>query len=448
MSKISFKKIGNGIMKGAKAYACKGRYYLTHKEYVEKGAMVLEEGVWHDIISDRHYELTKDFPAPQFVKNVVQFLKMQARKECTPHKVHRRIGEFKGELVYDLGGGKYAVLGGKKPMIKKSSTAPFSRCDLFMSQPEPDFSDKKKGWKLLRELLNVSDEDFILVQYWLVSAFLQEGERPVLLVNGPQGSGKSSMMKMLKMLLDPYEGWEVPGLPKNEEDLFVAASKHSILMFDNISKFSKGMSDAVCRIATGGGITKRKLYSDSDEYSIAVKSLIAMNGISDFASAGDLLDRAVVVTCESISELNRKTKVDMLADFEEAKPAILGAILWAAHYGYKNYDESNSDLPIRMADAVAFSAAWYDKIYEDKETLMEMLESNQEKVATLPLEADIFASYFIKFIENKKNGAGMPKGCMTIYHHLCQKKVEESTFQRLLTSLGKELHYLSLVLRL
>jgi hypothetical protein len=82
------------------------------------------------------------------------------------------------------------------------------------------------------------------------------------------------------------------------------------------------------------------------------------------------------------------------------------AILWAAHYGCKYYDEYNSDLPIRMADAAAFSVAWYDKIYDGKDTLMEMLESNQEKVAALPLEADIFASYFIKFMEEVEEWSG------------------------------------------
>jgi hypothetical protein len=42
--------------------------------------------------------------------------------------------------------------------------------------------------------------------------------------------------------------------PKKEEDILIAASNSWIVSFDNLSSIPQALSDAFCRLSTGGGI--------------------------------------------------------------------------------------------------------------------------------------------------------------------------------------------------
>jgi uridine kinase len=61
-----------------------------------------------------------------------------------------------------------------------------------------------------------------------------------LAVEGESGSGKTTLCHMLRKLLDanaaPHRA-----TPRNEDDL---------IAFDNVSRISKDMADAICRLAT------------------------------------------------------------------------------------------------------------------------------------------------------------------------------------------------------
>ncbi len=71
-------------------------------------------------------------------------------------------------------------------------------------------------------------------------------------------------MRVLVALTDPAVV-ELRTLPKDERDLAIAASRWWVLAFDNLSYVSPQMSDAMCRLATGGGLGTRQLYTDDGE---------------------------------------------------------------------------------------------------------------------------------------------------------------------------------------
>ena len=56
----------------------------------------------------------------------------------------------------------------------------------------------------LREFLNVKDDaDFVLVVAWLLMALRGHGPYPVLVVAGEQGTAKSTLMALLRQLVEP-----------------------------------------------------------------------------------------------------------------------------------------------------------------------------------------------------------------------------------------------------
>ena len=118
----------------------------------------------------------------------------------------------------------------------------------------------------LRQFLNVRTEnDFVLTVAWLLASLRGKGPFPVLAVAGEQGSAKSTFSAIVRALVDPNAA-PLRALPRQDEELFIAANNGHVLAFDNISgALPSWTSDTLCRLATGGGFAKRQLYSDADE---------------------------------------------------------------------------------------------------------------------------------------------------------------------------------------
>jgi len=109
----------------------------------------------------------------------------------------------------------------------------------------------------LRWLLNVkTDADFVLVIAWALACLLNRGPYPVIVLSGEQGSAKSTFLAILRALLDPNAA-PLRALPREDRDLFIAASNSHVLAFDNVSSLPAWISDTLCRLATGGGFAFR-----------------------------------------------------------------------------------------------------------------------------------------------------------------------------------------------
>jgi hypothetical protein len=67
-----------------------------------------------------------------------------------------------------------------------------------------------------------------------------------------------------------------------------------VVAFDNVSSLLGWLSDDISRLATGIGFGTQ-LYSDMDEILVNVSRPVAMDGIAEVASRGDLLDRSLVL---------------------------------------------------------------------------------------------------------------------------------------------------------
>ena len=122
----------------------------------------------------------------------------------------------------------------------------------------------------LRELLNIqSSDDFILIVSWAEFAALRGiGPYPVLAVSGEHGSAKSTLVRILRALIDPSVA-PLRSLPPSERDLFVSADDNFVQAFDNISGLSAPLSDALCRLATGGAFASRQFFRNKGEVVIS-----------------------------------------------------------------------------------------------------------------------------------------------------------------------------------
>src|SRR4029453_6225053 len=97
----------------------------------------------------------------------------------------------------------------------------------------------------LGRFFNVGDgSDFVLVVCWLLAAMRERGPYPVLAISGEQGTAKSTLVAILRALIDPNAS-PLRALPREDRDLFIAASNGWLLAFDNVSGLPAGISDTL-----------------------------------------------------------------------------------------------------------------------------------------------------------------------------------------------------------
>ncbi len=176
----------------------------------------------------------------------------------------------------------------------------------------------------LWRLVNIPEEDRPLVLAWLVEALRDGTPYPVLELVGEQGSAKSTTQRVLRAFVDPNKvALRAP--PKTREDIFVSAGSAHVVSFENLSGLSAEYSDALCTIATGGGIASRLLYSNGEEHVIETRNPVMLNGIGAIVTRPDLLDRAIVATLPVITD--RVTEGEHAALLEKLSPSIMGGLL-------------------------------------------------------------------------------------------------------------------------
>src|SRR4029450_10868220 len=125
-----------------------------------------------------------------------------------------------------------------------------------------------------------------------------------------QGSAKSTFSAMLRALLDPNTA-PLRALPREDRDLFIAATNGHGLVFETGSGLRKGISDTLCRLASGGGFAIRQLYTDQDEVLFDATRPVILNGIEEIVTRPDLADRALFLTLDPIPEKCRRPEAEL-----------------------------------------------------------------------------------------------------------------------------------------
>ena len=289
------------------------------------------------------------------VRDVRAHAEAQARYAGKTHRVVHRILEHEETVFIDRGTadwsaiavtqtGRSVVPQAPTPILRSKRVAPF---------PEPS---QRGSLGPLRRLLRHLDRDtFILLVGWCLGALLPRGPYPILVLVGEQGSGKSVLARLVQRLVDPING-DLLQPPGNTRDLVAAAKLNRVLMFDNLSSVSPELADGLCRLATGGEIGGRALFTDHDSASFTACRPIVLNGIPDLATRGDLADRAIMLRLPVLTK-GRMTERDWTGTVETASSPTFAMLLDALSCGLRNLASTPTCPDIRMADFARFVAA-------------------------------------------------------------------------------------------
>ncbi len=266
------------------------------------------------------------------------------------------------------------------------------------------------GFQDLRWFLNVTDEEFPLVRGFILDCFKGVGPYTILLINGEQGSAKSTATKILRQVIDPVHKALARRLQRDEYELAIAAQRNAVLFFDNVSSLPQWLSDAIASLATGSGFAVRTLYSQDEETVYGNAVPVCFNGIPDFAESSDLLDRAIRVTLPRIPDDRRLSEDQFEPAFQAARPRILGAVLDAVSAGLRNYEGVKPESLPRMARSARWIAACEAGLPDGEGLFTAAYERNREELNALAIENSPVATALVAWMDREEVRAGKGTG--------------------------------------
>jgi hypothetical protein len=218
---------------------------------------------------------------------------------------------------------------------------------------------------------------------------MPHGSLPLLALSGRQGSGKSTLTRRFRDLIDPNQA-PARQQPRSEDDLIIAARNGALVAFDNLSHISAELSDALCRLATGAGFSKRRLYTDGDEIIVQVRRPVIINGITDLVRMPDLADRALFVDLPTRSSFAPEAELERA--FAGNRPAILALLYDAVSAALRGYAEERASPGIRLADFERWVRAAGPVLGLEPAEISSVLAENRLTGDRMLIEDDIVAS--------------------------------------------------------
>jgi hypothetical protein len=360
---------------------------------------------FRDWLIRQYYQQHRKTPSSQALQDALGVIQGQARYEGSTREVHTRIAEHEETIYLDLADEAWRVVrisaDGWHVISADEAPIRFRRPRGLLALPEPVSGDLH----MLRRFVNVTDEQWPLIVAWLVSSYRPNRPFPILALHGEQGSAKSTTARVIRALVDPNKA-ALRSEPRSEHELMIAATNSWLVLLDNVSRIPTWLSDALCRLSTGGGFAARELYQDSEEIIFDAMRPVLINGIEEVATRSDLLDRTLIVTLPSITDAERRPQDELLSEFTHAWPTILGALMNAVTCALGSVDDVHLDSLPRMADFAIWATAAEPALGLAQGEFMIAYVGNRESANDLALEAAILSAELISFIQSEQIWSG------------------------------------------
>ncbi|HEY5883053.1 MAG TPA: hypothetical protein VIT88_00115 [Pyrinomonadaceae bacterium] len=180
---------------------------------------------FRDWLTQQYYLTNHKSPSSQALQDALGVLQGRARYDGCTRDVHTRIAHHEDAIYVDLGDEAWRVvkISAETWQVISSIQVPVRfRCPRGMlALPEPV---RNGNLGVLRNFINVTDEQWPLIAAWLVACFRPNRPFPILALHGEQGSAKSTTARILRALIDPNKA-ALRSEPRNEHDLMIAAMR-------------------------------------------------------------------------------------------------------------------------------------------------------------------------------------------------------------------------------
>lgn len=315
-----------------------------------------------------------------------------------------------GTIYLDLGREDWQIVeirpSGWRLIPYKECPVRFVRYPHTQPLPLPERVEPREVHRLQR-YFRTTEATYPLMLMWILGAFKPDSSYPILCLRGQQGSGKSTTTRLLRALIDPA-AFDHSSEPRNQDDLFVQAASCHLVAFDNLSHLSRELSDGLCRLATGGGLPKRKNFTNKDLVALRARCPIILNAIAEIVNASDLADRMLDVELVPISANERLTENEFWNSFRHEHPRILGAVLEGLVRAMRDWVELELPQVPRMADFAYWVCAGMQAYGYTPEQSLQILLGNKQDVNTALVERNPLAQAIVELMKDREEWVGTP----------------------------------------
>lgn len=382
-----------------------GRGYISmnidgHQEIWSCGGRKIK--LW---LSSEIHRTQEKAPTAEVKKSILSVLEGKACFEGSEIKLNDRVAWRNDELWYDLTNSKWQAIKINKESWEIMDNPPtiFKRYPHHKEQVMPV---KNGNVKLFLEYINVvNTEHQLLLLVFLISCFIPDFPHVMLVVFGAQGSSKSTLSKLARLVIDPSL-IEVASFPHSQRELIQALAHHYFLFFDNVSHITEEESDTLCKAITGGGHVKRELYENDEDLIYSFMRCIGMNGINLVTTRPDLLERSLLLELERIEPKKRKTEKELYGKFKNDLPFILGGVFDVLVKAINVHPTIKLDSHHRMADWSLWGCAIAEALGYQKEEFLNAYQNNITRQSEMLLNENIVATTLFSFVEEKKEWEG------------------------------------------
>lgn len=353
----------------------------------------------------------KRFPGTYYAELIAE-LEYRAYINKLTYNLSKRCSYRDGVYMYDLNAeeGTSVCIDEEGMFEICTPEKTFFRTKTYASQVAPNWEvDSSELPFYLKEHFNLQDESsLLLMAIYIVCAFL--GciiSVPAVVLVGEKGSAKTTMLRRLEKIVDP-KITDLGGVPHSAKNMEIRLHNNYFCAFDNLSSKSitRSSSDILCRAVTGGTVSHRKLYSDSDEVVFNLKSIVAMNGISPMIRESDMADRILLFQVQRLDEKARMTERELNQRFEEDIPSILGCIFYLINDVLHDTEPITVEKKLRLTDFFEYAIKTGRALGYDDEVIADLLWENHREVNDHSLSESVVGQCVIEFLRERTEYTG------------------------------------------
>ena len=298
---------------------------ITVKDHVE--VLSIRSRRFRNWIARTVYKEVMMVTDSQTIKDVIGVLSAKAEFEGEQKTLNLRVALLDNKWYYDLTNQKWEFIEITADSWKLTNKLIIFRRFGQLAQVYPSSQYPPDIFDRFIDLFNIKgDENRLLLKCYIISMFIPGVPKVILMLHGEQGSAKTTLEELIKMLMDPSVV-KTFAFPKDINEFIQQLAHNYVTFYDNISTIRDWVSDLLCRAVTGSGFSKRVLYTDDDDFIYSLKRCVGFNGINLGATKADLLDRGLIIQLERVAKEKWRKIEDIWKEFEEIRPQLLGYIL-------------------------------------------------------------------------------------------------------------------------
>ena len=235
----------------------------------------------------------------------------------------------------------------------------------------------------------------------LASTLRRDVAYMVIDLNGPAGSGKTTLVNDFSQSVDPSGNGLLVQTPPNHKDIAATSTKRLIIAIDNVSGLSRELQNLCCQIVYGFVHSERELYSNHNVASVTIKCPVFTTGVNPSVTATDLLTRTLRITLAARKNYRRNKQ-----DSKDLRSKILGALLELLVAGLR-HEETDPDVETRhrMADVVLFGEGIAKALGHEAGYFTKLFSESKKRSASDYAAGDPLVFSLVRFLRSQESVA-------------------------------------------